>query len=151
VTPRSRRPRSSPAQIEPALEARIVELRRRHRRWGARRIHAELGRAGIEPPAVATIHRALRRNLVAPQPPRRPKASKRFERELANDLWHIDATEVVLASGERAWVVDCLDDHARFLLAAIACASPSGEAAWNCFAAASSAHGLPRQLLSDTM
>jgi transposase InsO family protein len=150
LTPRSRRPRSSPAQIEPALEARIVELRRRHRRWGARRIHAELRRAGIEPPAVATIHRALRRNhLVAPQPPRRPKASKRFEREVANDLWQIDGTEVALASGEPAWVVDCLDDHARFLLAAIACASPSGVAAWDCFAAASSAYGLPRQLLSD--
>jgi transposase InsO family protein len=150
LEPRSRRPRSSPAQIEPALEARIVELRRRHRRWGARRIHAELGRAGVEPPAVATIHRALRRNhLVAAQPPRRPKASKRFERELANDLWQIDGTEVALASGKRAWVVDCLDDHARFLLAAIACASPSGAAAWECFVAASSAHGLPRQLLSD--
>jgi transposase InsO family protein len=150
LTPRSRRPRSSPAQIEPALEARIVELRRRQRRWGARRIHAELERAGIEPPAVATIHRALRRNhLVAPQPPRRPRASKRFERELANDLWQIDGTEVALASGERVWVVDCLDDHARFLLAALACASPSGEAAWDCFVAASSAHGLPRQLLSD--
>jgi transposase-like protein len=73
LEPRSRRPRSSPAQIEPALEARIVELRKRHRRWGARRIHAELARAGTEPPAVSTIHRALRRNhLVAPQPPRRP-------------------------------------------------------------------------------
>jgi hypothetical protein len=42
-----------------------------------------------------------------------------------------------------------LDDHARFLLAAIACASPTGEAAWACFFAASSAYGLPRQLLSD--
>jgi transposase InsO family protein len=99
---------------------------------------------------VATIHRALRRNhLVAAQPPRRPKARKRFERELANDLWQIDATQVTLAVGERAWVVDCLDDHARYLLAAIACASPTGEAAWACFLAASSAYGLPRQLLSD--
>ena len=34
-------------------------------------------------------------------------------------------------------------------LAALACASASGEAAWDCFVAASSAHGLPRQLLSD--
>jgi Integrase core domain len=42
-----------------------------------------------------------------------------------------------------------LDDHARFLLAAIACASPSGEAAWACFVSASSAYGLLRQLLSD--
>jgi transposase InsO family protein len=150
LTPRSRRPRVSPAQIEPALEAQIVELRRRHRRWGARRVHAELRRAGIEPPAVATIHRALRRNhLVAPEPPRRPKASRRFERELANDLWQIDGTQVKLAGGEPAWIVDCLDDHARFLLAAIACESPTGEAAWACFVAASAAYGLPRQLLSD--
>jgi transposase InsO family protein len=150
LEPRSRRPRSSPAQISPALEARIVELRRRHPRWGARRIHGELRRAGIEPPAVATIHRALRRNhLVAPQPARRPKATKRFEREVANDLWQIDGTQVRLAGGEPAWVVDCLDDHARFLLAALACASPSGEAAWSCFLQASSAYGLPRQLLSD--
>jgi transposase InsO family protein len=150
LTPRSRRPRSSPVQIEPWLEARIVGLRRRHPRWGARRIQAELRRAGIVPPAVATIHRALRRNhLVAPQPPRRPKATRRFERELANDLWQIDGTQVKLAAGEAAWVVDCLDDHARFLLAAIACAGPTGDAAWACFLRASSAYGLPRQLLSD--
>jgi transposase InsO family protein len=104
-----------------------VTLRKRHPRWGARRIHAELRRGRIEPPAVATIHRALRRNhLVVVQPPRRRKASKRFERELANDLWQIDGTEVTLAGGERVWVVDCLDDHARFLLAAIACATRAG-------------------------
>jgi transposase InsO family protein len=150
LAPRSRRPRSSPGQIEPALEARIVDLRRRHPRWGARRIHAELQRAGKEPPAVATIHRALRRNhLVAPQPARRPKATRRFEREVANDLWQIDGTQVKLAEGQPAWVVDCLDDHARFLLAAVACERPTGEAAWACFVSASSAYGLPRQLLSD--
>lgn len=150
LEPRSRRPRSSPAQIEPSLEARIAELRRRHPRWGARRIQAELRRAGIEPPAVATIHRALRRNhLVAPQPARRPKATRRFEREVANDLWQIDGTQLKLAGGEPAWVVDCLDDHARFLLGAIARERPTGEAAWDCFVAASAAYGLPRQLLSD--
>jgi transposase InsO family protein len=99
---------------------------------------------------VATIHRALKRNhLVAAQPPRRRKASKRFERELANDLWQIDATQIALADTDPVWVVDLLDDHARFLLAALAVASPTGEAAWACFVAASAAHGLPRQLLSD--
>jgi transposase InsO family protein len=150
LEPRSRRPRSSPAQIESALEARIVELRKRHRRWGARRIHAELQRAGTEPPAVSTIHRALKRNhLVAPQPPRRPQATRRFERERPNDLWQIDGTQLRLAGGEPAWVVDCLDDHARFLLAAIACPGPTGEAAWACVVAAGAAYGLPRQLLSD--
>lgn len=150
LQPRSRRPRSSPGQIDPVLEVAIVTMRKRHPRWGARRIHAELARAGREPPAVATIHRALKRNhLVAAQPPRRRKADKRFEREFANDLWQIDATQIALADSEPVWVVDVLDDHARFLIAALAVASPTGEAAWACFIAASAAYGLPRQLLSD--
>jgi transposase InsO family protein len=150
LEPHSRRPRVSPARIEAALEAEICVLRRRHPRWGARRIRAELRRAGIEPPAVSTIHQALRRNhLVAPRSPRKRKANKRFERELANDLWQIDATQVELLEGGSAWVVDCLDDHARFLLFALACQSPSGDAAWRCFTSAAAEHGLPRQLLSD--
>jgi transposase InsO family protein len=150
LEPRSRRPRSSPGQIEALLEVEIVTMRKRHPRWGARRIHGELARAGWEPPAVATVHRALKRNhLVAAQPPRRRKADKRFEREYANDLWQIDATQIPLADADPVWVVDVLDDHARFLLAALAVASPTGEAAWACFVAASAAYGLPRQLLSD--
>lgn len=150
LEPRSTRPRFSPAQMEPVLEAEICTLRRQHPRWGARRIRAELRRAGIEPPATSTVHQALRRNhLVARQPRRRPKALKRFEREVPNDLWQIDATQVSLASGKEAWVVDCLDDHARFLLHALACKSPSGDAAWRCFVSAAAENGLPRQLLSD--
>jgi len=150
LQPRSRRPRSSPGQIDRSLELEIVTMRKRHPRWGARRIHAELARAGRESPAVATIHRALKRNhLVAAQPPRRRKADKRFERACANDLWQIDATQIALAESEPVWVVDLLDDHARFLLAALAVVSPTGEAAWACLSAASAAYGLPRQLLSD--
>ena len=150
LVPRSRRPRFSPARIEPQLEARIVALRREHPRWGARRIRAELRRAGIDPPAKSTIHQVLTRNhLVAPRRPRRPTAGKRFERELPNDLWQIDGTQVALAAGERVWVVDVLDDHARYLLAALAATSLSREPAWACFVVAAAQHGLPRQLLSD--
>jgi transposase len=76
---RSRRPRGSPARIDPQLEATICRLRREHPRWGARRIRAELARAGVDPPAKSTIHRALQRNgLIAPQPPRRPKPTRRL-------------------------------------------------------------------------
>ena len=46
LEPRSRRPRSSPGQIDAELEVGIVSMRKRHPRWGARRIHAELARAG---------------------------------------------------------------------------------------------------------
>jgi transposase InsO family protein len=147
---RSRRPAASPGRITPLLEELICRLRSQHPRWGARRIRAELARSGVSPPATSTIHQALARNhLVAARPARRRRAEKRFERALANDLWQIDATRVVLAGGKPAWIVDCLDDHARFLLSALACESPSGEAAWRSFVAASSSYGLPRQLLSD--
>lgn len=150
LEPRSRRPLFSPARLEPVLELEIVSLHKRHRRWGARRIRAELARAGIDPPARSTIHQVLVRNaLVAPQKPRARKATKRFERPFPNDLWQIDGTEVALACGERVWVTDVLDDHARFLLAASACRSLDGESAWACFVSASAAYGLPRQLLSD--
>jgi hypothetical protein len=87
--------------------------------------------------------------LIPPQPPRRPKPTKRFERAMPNDLWQIDATQVKLAGGERAWIVDILDDHARYLLAALAALQLGGAQAWACFVAAAAEHGLPRQLLSD--
>jgi transposase-like protein len=57
---RSRRPHSSPHRIPPAVEALICELRREHRRWGARRIAFELRRVGQQnPPSRSTVHRAL--------------------------------------------------------------------------------------------
>jgi transposase InsO family protein len=136
--------------MDPAVEETICQLRGAHPRWGARRIQAELARRGIEPAAVSSIHQALRRNhLVAPQPPRRPKALKRFEREVSNDLWQIDATCVRLASRKKAWVLDTIDDHSRYLLAILAAEAPTGEAAWDCFEEAASRYGLPRQVLSD--
>jgi transposase InsO family protein len=150
LEPRSRRPVRSPKQIALDLEVEICTLRKDHPRWGARRIRAELRRAGADPPAISTIHQALRRNhLVVDQPKKRPKALKRFEREVPNDLWQMDATKVRLAGGAEGWVVDALDDHARYLLAARACLGPTTEAAWACFEEASSRYGLPRQLLSD--
>jgi transposase InsO family protein len=150
LEPRSRQPTRSPAQIDVGLEVKICELRKSHPRWGARRIRAELRKAGVDPPAISTIHQVLRRNhMVIDQPRKRPKATKRFEREVPNDLWQIDATRVGLANGTEVWVVDALDDHARFLLAAKAVLNPTTEAAWACFEEAAIRHGMPRQLISD--
>jgi transposase-like protein len=89
LAPRSRRPRSHPGRIAAVLELEICALRRQRPRWGARRIRAELARAGTEPPAVSTIHQVLRRNgLVPPGKRRRVKADKRFKRlEMALQDW----------------------------------------------------------------
>lgn len=55
LAPRSRRPLSHPGRIPAVLEVEICVLRQRQPRWGARRIRAELARAGTDPPAVSTI------------------------------------------------------------------------------------------------
>ena len=147
---RSRRPLEPANQIPIEVEIRICEMRKDHPRWGARRIRAELTRAGVEAPAVSTIHQTLRRNgLVATGPRRRPKADKRFEREVSNDLWQIDATQIPCDDGTKGWGINLLDDHSRYLLAAVAGPSATGELAWDTFEAAASRYGLPRQVLSD--
>ncbi|MGI8516242.1 MAG: helix-turn-helix domain-containing protein [Acidimicrobiia bacterium] len=143
----SRRPKTSPAQIPAEVEIRICEMRRDHPRWGARRIRAELDRAGVEAPAVSTIHQVLVRNgLVAPQPPRRPRADKRFEREISNDLWQVDATQIPLGDNTKGWAINLLDDHSRYLLACLVGPAATGELAWDAFELAASRYGLPRQV-----
>src|SRR6266498_4157768 len=47
---RSRRPLSSPGQIDARLEVEICRMRKDHQTWGARRIRTELRRAGHDPP-----------------------------------------------------------------------------------------------------
>lgn len=49
---RSHRPRTSPLQMEPAVEARVLELRRRHLGWGKVRLRHQLEREGTAPPSL---------------------------------------------------------------------------------------------------
>ncbi len=147
---RSRRPLAPANQLPAERELQIVEMRKDHPRWGARRIRTELIRAGVEAPAISTVHQVLVRNgLVATGPRRRPKADKRFEREIANDLWQIDATRIVLVDDTETWVINLLDDHSRYLVASLVGPAATGELAWDTFELAASRYGLPRQVLSD--
>ena len=45
--------------------------------------------------------------------------------------------------------MDLIDDHSRYLLAALAGPAATGELAWDAFETAASRYGLPRQVLSD--
>jgi transposase InsO family protein len=101
-------------------------------------------------PAVSTVHEILiRRGLIVARPRARREDGQRFERPFSNDLWQIDGTQHRLVNGRDFWVVDILDDHSRFLLAAAAGPALTGCLAWQAFRAAVAAYGLPRQLLSD--
>ncbi len=146
---RPRRPLQPANQIPADLEVRIVEMRKDHPRWGARgSVRNWLGRGWIRLRCQrfircwsATAWSLPDRHVVDRQ--------QRFERRHRMDLWQIDATRVILADNAEVWVVDVIDDHSRYLLAAEAGLAATGDLAWDAFKIAASRYGLPRQVLSD--
>jgi len=88
--------------------------------------------------------------LVAPEPRKRPKSSyRRFEADQPNQCWQSDFTHWQLADGTSVEIINWLDDHSRYLLAAIARPRISGEDVVTTFLAAADAHGLPQSTLTD--
>jgi transposase len=87
---RSHRPASCPHQMSPLVEVQVLEMRRAHRSWGARRICFELGKAGVAPvPSESGVYRALvRAGLIEPDGRRRRQERwRRWERGAAMELW----------------------------------------------------------------
>src|SRR5438270_6168253 len=111
---RSTRPNNSPQRIDGWLEREIVQLRTDHRRWGPRRIRAELARRGLDQPTVSTIQAVFVRNGIATAPAPKPKTTVRFEREQPNELWQIDAKEWELEDGAKVAIISVIDDCSRY-------------------------------------
>lgn len=89
----SSRPQSSPHQMAPDVEAKIVTMRRDHPGWGPRTLLFWLERAGVDPlPGRTSVERCLiRHRLVTPQARRRKRSDyKRWERSRAMELWQMD-------------------------------------------------------------
>jgi transposase InsO family protein len=152
LSERSRRPHSSPARIDADLEALICEMRRHHRRWGARRISYELHQEmGQRAPSRSTIHRVLLRNgLVNPQEQQPKRVYKRWAREAPLHLWQLDLVGgIYLADGRECKMLTGIDDHSRFVVVATVLERPSGSGVCEAFIAAMSRWGVPFEVLTD--
>jgi transposase InsO family protein len=148
----SRRPHSSPGRIAPDVEALICEMRRHHRRWGARRIAYELQQQiGQQAPSRSTIHRTLVRNgLVNSQEQQHKRIYKRWAREAPMHLWQLDLVGGInLADGRECKMLTAIDDHSRFVVAATVLERPSGTAVCEAFLAAMDRWGVPFEVLTD--
>jgi hypothetical protein len=90
-----------------AVEAEVCELRRRHPGWGPQRLRHELERHGGRPlPSRTTSYRVLVPGRpTAPDPRRRRRAWRRWERERPMELWQLDLIEVPLADGTEVKVL----------------------------------------------
>jgi transposase len=73
---RSSRPLSCPHQMDPLVEARVVELRREHPGWGPRTLgHRLAGEGRVPVPGRTSIYRCLvRHGLITPEARKRKRA-----------------------------------------------------------------------------
>ena len=150
---RSSRPHGCPHQMSPAVEAKIVEIRRAHPAWGADRIGYQLERDGVSPvPGRTSIYRALVRNgLVVPgQRKRRRKDYRRWERARPMELWQMDVVGGFhLADGTELKAVSGIDDSSRFGVSAKLVRRATAGPVCEALLAALCRHGIPEQILTD--
>jgi transposase InsO family protein len=155
LTPRSKRPRRSPAQVPVAIENEIVELRKALAGdgldAGPQTIHHHLTRRHRAAPSPSSVWRVLvRRGFVTPQPRKRPRSSYvRFEAALPNECWQADVTHWQLGGGAGVEILNIIDDHSRLVVASVAFAVTRATDVVRVFVAASQRHGLPAAVLTD--
>ena len=150
---KSSRPESCPHQMSPVVEARIVELRRAHERWGPQRILHQIEREGVEElPGRSTVYRCLvRQGLIDPQARKRHKSDdKGWERSVPMELWQMDVVGgVMLADGWKASIVSGIDDHSRFIVSAHVVRRATPRPVTDALAKAMRTFGVPEEVLTD--
>jgi putative transposase len=157
LSERSRAPKNSPRCTDAALIERIIELRRQHPSWGARKLRVLLqrGAPSMVLPAASTIAAILaKQGLVDPRRRhRRPEPIHRhvpMEASQPNALWCIDYKgEFRLGNGRYCYPLTLTDAFSRFVLAC--CAFPSTEhaATQRCVERLFNEYGLPEAIRSD--
>lgn len=149
----SHRPLSCPHQMPAAVEVKVLEMRRAHPYWGARRIAFELARAKISPtPSESAVYRCLLRAGVIEGRPRRgaDRRWRRWERGRPMELWQMDLVGgFALADGSSAKALTGVDDHSRFCISARLMARERTQPVCDGLAAAMRTYGVPEQILTD--
>jgi transposase InsO family protein len=156
VEARSRRPKGNPRQLDAAVAAEIVRLRRLLTQQGldagAHTIGWHLGQtAQATVPAESTIWKVLvRAGLVTPQPKKRPRSSYlRFEADLPNETWQSDFTHWRLSHTRPVEVLTFLDDHSRYALSITAHDVVTGQVVVADFRTNIKRYGAPASTLTD--
>jgi transposase InsO family protein len=148
----SRRPKHSPQQTEPSLEAQVLKVREAHPVWGGRKIRRVIQDAVQgNVPSASTITAILQRNQrIDPEEARKHKPYQRFERERPNELWQMDFKGFfALALGGYCHPLTVLDDHSRFLVGLKACPNQMFAAVQGQLISIFRHYGLPEAMLMD--
>lgn len=152
----SRRPASCPHRTDERCEVALVEERRRHPTWGARKLLARLRQRHPDWPwpAASTATVLLKRHgLVEPRrarPGRATPGKPMVDAAQPNGLWTADFKgEFRTGDRQLCYPLTMGDHHSRFLLECRARRSTARVEARPVFEAVFSTYGLPRQILTD--
>lgn len=148
---RSRRPRSSPGRTAQPVESRVVELRREHPKWGARKLRRRLEVLGEKNlPSVSTVHAILRRHgLIDADEGAKHSAFVRFEHDTPNAFWQMDFKGHFALTQGRCHPLTVLDDHSRYNLCLHACANEQGLTVQAQLSSVFGRYGLPLRIGVD--
>jgi transposase InsO family protein len=160
LTPRSRRPKTSPRATAPETVEVVLRLRKQLAEQGldagADTIAWHLTHHHDTTVSRATINRVLARHgAVTPEPAKRPKSSYiRFEAAQPNECWQSDFTHYRLTrpdgrSGADVEIITWLDDHSRYALQVSAHRRVSARIVADTFTLAATEHGYPAATLTD--
>lgn len=151
----SRAPRSHPHAVAGAVVDAILAIRRKHPRWGPRKLLAVLRRcdASIVWPAASTVGDILRqRGLVRRR--RRRRCSEPYADRLAaytapNAIWCADFKGHFPVGDERCHPLTIMDGFSRYLLRCHALRRPLGGPVQHVFESAFREFGLPQTIRTD--
>jgi transposase InsO family protein len=118
VDDHSRTPKNISNKTDEAIERLIIDVRKKHPGWGARKIQVHLRSVGHVMPCIRTVNNILGRNgLIAEEASLARRPFKRFERERNNELWQADFKgDILMVDGNRCYPLTILDDHSRYAL-----------------------------------
>lgn len=153
--PRSRRPKTSPTAIDPAVVELILALRTRLASQGLDAgpdtIRWHLTQHHDITVSAATISRYLTKaGLVIPEPKKKPKsAMHRFEAAMPNETWQSDFTHYRLATGQDVEILTWLDDCTRYAITVTAHQAVTATIVRDTFRQAIKTAGIPASTLTD--
>ena len=151
----SRVPHSSPNKTPTDIEQAIVELRKKHLRFGAEKLLTVLCQRYPEKPwpSLSTTNLILKRNGLV-KPKRRLRkifpVSPVFNPQAPNEIWSADFKgKFRLGNGSYVYPLTIADSYSRYLFIAKTLFHPSFEASQTVFIKVFKDFGLPRQIHTD--
>jgi putative transposase len=153
---RSRRPHTSPNHTPPEVEEALLEVRRRHPSWGAKKLLTlvQKRQPRWELPHRSTVCEILSRNGMVPKKPRRRHighpGKPTTPMAAPNEVWSADFKgQFKMGNGQYCFPLTVSDNCSRYLLGCQGLSSTAADLAKPVFMRLFKEFGLPRRIRTD--